>query len=172
MALLLDTQILVWIGSGNPRLPDHVRRQILDADATLFVSAVTAWEFVELEDRFRFPDGVSFAPIIDRLDARLLDYPADAWKVVRHLPKIHLDPVDRMVIAHAILAESSLSFLGLGLPPPTASWGLMLKEVTPFLQLQPMAAFFPGLTISLIILGFNLLGDGLRDIFDPRQYKR
>jgi peptide/nickel transport system permease protein len=74
--------------------------------------------------------------------------------------------------AHAILAESSLSFLGLGLPPPTASWGLMLKEVTPFLQLQPMAAFFPGLTISLVILGFNLLGDGLRDIFDPRQYQR
>ncbi len=73
---------------------------------------------------------------------------------------------------HAILAESSLSFLGLGLPPPTASWGLMLKEVTPFLQLQPMAAFFPGLTISLIILGFNLLGDGLRDVFDPRQYDR
>jgi peptide/nickel transport system permease protein len=73
---------------------------------------------------------------------------------------------------HAILAESSLSFLGLGLPPPTASWGLMLKEVTPFLQLQPMAAFFPGLTISLIILGFNLLGDGLRDVFDPRQYER
>jgi peptide/nickel transport system permease protein len=74
--------------------------------------------------------------------------------------------------AHVILAESSLSFLGLGLPPPTASWGLMLKEVTPFLQLQPMAAFFPGLTISLIILGFNLLGDGLRDVFDPRQYQR
>jgi peptide/nickel transport system permease protein len=73
---------------------------------------------------------------------------------------------------HAILAESSLSFLGLGLPPPTASWGLMLKEVTPFLQLQPMAAFFPGLTISIIILGFNLLGDGLRDVFDPRQYER
>jgi ABC-type dipeptide/oligopeptide/nickel transport system permease subunit len=74
--------------------------------------------------------------------------------------------------AHAILAESSLSFLGLGMPPPTASWGLMLKEVTPFLQLQPMAAFFPGLTISFIILGFNLLGDGLRDVLDPRQYQR
>jgi peptide/nickel transport system permease protein len=74
--------------------------------------------------------------------------------------------------ARVILAESSLAFLGLGLPPPTASWGLMLKEVTPFLQLQPMAAFFPGLTISLIILGFNLLGDGLRDVFDPRQYER
>lgn len=73
---------------------------------------------------------------------------------------------------HAILTESSLSFLGLGFPPPTPSWGLMLKEVTPFLQLQPWAAVFPGLTISLVILGFNLLGDGLRDLFDPKQYER
>lgn len=72
----------------------------------------------------------------------------------------------------AILTESSLSFLGLGFPPPTPSWGLMLKEVTPMLQIQPWAAFFPGLTISLVILGFNLLGDGLRDVFDPRQYDR
>lgn len=72
----------------------------------------------------------------------------------------------------AILTESSLSFLGLGFPPPTPSWGLMLKEVTPFLQLQPWAAVYPGLTISLIILGFNLLGDGLRDLFDPKQYER
>jgi ABC-type dipeptide/oligopeptide/nickel transport system permease subunit len=72
----------------------------------------------------------------------------------------------------AILVESSLSFLGLGFPPPTASWGLMLKEVTPFLQIQPLAAFFPGLTISLVVLGFNLFGDGLRDVFDPRQYDR
>lgn len=72
----------------------------------------------------------------------------------------------------AILTESSLSFLGLGFPPPTPSWGLMLKEITPFLQLQPWAAVYPGLTISLIILGFNLLGDGLRDVFDPKQYER
>jgi ABC-type dipeptide/oligopeptide/nickel transport system permease subunit len=73
--------------------------------------------------------------------------------------------------AHAILIESSLSFLGLGFPPPTASWGLMLKEVVPFIELQPWAAFFPGLAISLTILGFNLFGDGLRDAFDPRYYK-
>jgi peptide/nickel transport system permease protein len=74
--------------------------------------------------------------------------------------------------AQAILTESSLSFLGLGFPPPTPSWGLMLKEVSPFLELQPWAALFPGVTISLMILGFNLLGDGLRDVFDPRQYER
>jgi len=74
--------------------------------------------------------------------------------------------------AHAILIESSLSFLGLGFPPPTASWGLMLKEVTPFLELQPLAAMFPGLAIAAAILGFNMFGDGLRDIFDPRHYGR
>jgi peptide/nickel transport system permease protein len=72
----------------------------------------------------------------------------------------------------AILIESSLSFLGLGFPPPTPSWGLMLKEVTPFLELQPWAAFFPGLAITLMILGFNLFGDGLRDVLDPRHYQR
>lgn len=108
MALLLDTQILVWIGSDNPRLPVRVREHIMDADATLFISAVTAWEFVDLEDRSRLPEGVSFPAIVDRLDATLLDYPADAWKLVRNLPKLHLDPVDRMVIAHAMLAALTL----------------------------------------------------------------
>jgi len=73
--------------------------------------------------------------------------------------------------AHAVLIEPSLSFLGLGFSPPTASWGLMLKEVSPFLELQPWGAFFPGLAIFLTIFGFNLLGDGLRDIFDPRHYE-
>ncbi len=73
--------------------------------------------------------------------------------------------------AHAILIESSLSFLGLGFSPPTASWGLMLREVSPFLELQPWEAIFPGLAIFLTIFGFNLLGDGLRDVFDPRHYE-
>jgi peptide/nickel transport system permease protein len=73
--------------------------------------------------------------------------------------------------AHAILLESSLSFLGLGFPPPAPSWGLMLSEARGFMEIAPHVAIFPGLAISLTILGFNLLGDGLRDIFDPRQYE-
>jgi len=73
--------------------------------------------------------------------------------------------------AHAILVESSLSFLGLGFPPPAPSWGLMLSEARGYMELAPHVAIFPGLAISLAILGFNLLGDGLRDIFDPRQYE-
>ena len=73
--------------------------------------------------------------------------------------------------AHAILLESSLSFLGLGFAPPAPSWGLMLSEARGFMELAPHVAIFPGLAISLTILGFNLLGDGLRDVFDPRQYE-
>lgn len=72
--------------------------------------------------------------------------------------------------AHAITAESSLSFLGLGFPPPSPSWGLMLNEARGYMELAPHVAIFPGLAISLTILGFNLLGDGLRDVLDPRQY--
>jgi peptide/nickel transport system permease protein len=74
--------------------------------------------------------------------------------------------------AHAILVESSLSFLGLGLPPPAPSWGLMLSEARGYMELAPHVAIIPGLVISITILGFNLIGDGLRDIFDPRQYDR
>jgi ABC-type dipeptide/oligopeptide/nickel transport system permease subunit len=74
--------------------------------------------------------------------------------------------------ANAILAEASLSFLGVGFPPPAPSWGLMLSEARQFMETAPHMAIFPGLAIFLCILGFNLLGDGLRDIFDPRQYDR
>jgi peptide/nickel transport system permease protein len=74
--------------------------------------------------------------------------------------------------AHAILVESSLSFLGLGFPPPAPSWGLMLSEARGYMEVAPHVAIIPGAVISLTILGFNLIGDGLRDIFDPREYER
>jgi peptide/nickel transport system permease protein len=68
----------------------------------------------------------------------------------------------------AILAEAALSYLGLGTQPPHPSWGLMLKDAQNFLALSPWYALFPGSAIALAVLGFNLLGDGLRDILDPR----
>jgi peptide/nickel transport system permease protein len=68
----------------------------------------------------------------------------------------------------AILAEAALSYLGLGPQPPHPSWGLMLREAQNFLQLSPWYAVFPGAAIALAVLGFNLLGDGLRDLLDPR----
>jgi len=68
-----------------------------------------------------------------------------------------------------ILAEASLSFLGFGVPPPTPSWGRMLSEDgMRFLTLAPWIAIFPGLAITLVVYGFNMLGDALRDLLDPR----
>jgi peptide/nickel transport system permease protein len=68
----------------------------------------------------------------------------------------------------AILTESALSFLGLGTQPPTPSWGNMLAESRRIMAAAPWTAVFPGATIAVIVLGFNLLGDGLRDLLDPR----
>ena len=74
-----------------------------------------------------------------------------------------------LAIATAVLAESTLSFLGLGVQPPTASWGAMLDSARGFLANAPWMAFFPGTAIFLTVLAFNLVGDGLREALDPRQ---
>jgi len=74
--------------------------------------------------------------------------------------------------ALAILAEAGLSYLGLGTQPPYPSWGRMLNEAQTFLYLAPTLAIFPGVAIALSVLGLNLLGDGLRDLADPRLARR
>ncbi|MCB2226093.1 MAG: ABC transporter permease [Desulfarculaceae bacterium] len=71
-------------------------------------------------------------------------------------------------LAYAILAESSLGFLGLGAPPPAPSWGNILSDARNFMMENPMMTVFPGVAITLAVLGFNLLGDALRDVLDPR----
>jgi peptide/nickel transport system permease protein len=73
-----------------------------------------------------------------------------------------------VTFADAIIIEAGLSFLGLGAPPPAASWGKMLNQATAYMKTLPHMAIFPGAAISLSVLGFNLLGDGLRDVLDPR----
>lgn len=73
-----------------------------------------------------------------------------------------------LTIATAIIAEASLSFLGLGQQPPDPSWGSMLNVAKNFLDQAPWMALWPGLAIFLVVLGFNLLGDGLRDALDPK----
>src|SRR5690606_5783962 len=73
-----------------------------------------------------------------------------------------------IIFAYAVLAEASLSFLGLGAAPPAPSWGNILSDGRGYLYNAPWIAVFPGIAISLTILGINLLGDGLRDILDPQ----
>ena len=129
--------------------------------------------------------GVSTAPRFMRvaraatLDAAANEYVEAAravgnpgWRVaIRHvLPNI-VPPVlvqGTLAIAAAIIAEASLSFLGLGQQPPDPSWGSMLNSAQRFLEQAPWLAVFPGLAIFLVVLSFNLVGDGLRDALDPR----
>jgi peptide/nickel transport system permease protein len=72
----------------------------------------------------------------------------------------------------AVLTEAGLSFLGLGLAPPAPTWGRMLADAQTYLALAPWLAIVPGLAIALTVFGFNMLGDGLRDLLDPREASR
>jgi peptide/nickel transport system permease protein len=92
--------------------------------------------------------------------------------LLRHILPNILAPIlvqATLAIAAAIIAEASLSFLGLGQQPPAPSWGSMLNTASHFLSQAPWMAVWPGLAIFSLVLSFNLLGDGLRDALDPRQ---
>jgi ABC-type antimicrobial peptide transport system permease subunit len=77
-----------------------------------------------------------------------------------------------VAVAEAIIAEASLSFLGLGQQPPAPSWGSMLNSAQRFIENAPWLAIFPGMAIFTLVLALNLLGDGLRDALDPRSARR
>lgn len=130
--------------------------------------------------------GISAAPIFIRLTraqvqaVKVEDYIEAAQAVgnppfriaFRHiLPNIWpaLMVQATLTIASAIIAEASLSFLGLGQQPPAPSWGSMLNSAKDFLTQAPWMAIYPGLSIFVVVLSFNLLGDGLRDALDPRH---
>ncbi len=93
-----------------------------------------------------------------------------AWVMLKHyIPNVFAPilVISTFEVASNILAESSLSFLGLGVQPPTPSWGGMINEVKEYVFTQGWMLAFPGLAISLTVLGINQLGDGLRDLLDP-----
>lgn len=103
-------------------------------------------------------------------------YGRSKWYVLlRHVtPNIGplLIVLGSVMFAAAILIEAALAFLGVGAQPPTASWGRLLQESQPLLEAAPTLMFYPGVAIVLVVLGFNLLGDGLRTILDPQQASR
>jgi peptide/nickel transport system permease protein len=91
--------------------------------------------------------------------------------LLRHVMPNTMAPIIVQVslgVGRAILAEAGLSYLGLGTQPPIASWGKMLQEAQGFMGQAPWMAIFPGMAIALTVLAFNMLGDGLRDLLDPR----
>ena len=76
-----------------------------------------------------------------------------------------------MRIASAVLTASGLSFLGLGVKPPTPEWGAMMNEGRNFMRESPHVIMFPGMMIVIVVLAFNIFGDGLRDALDPKMKK-
>jgi peptide/nickel transport system permease protein len=114
------------------------------------------------------------------MQVRNLDFVAAAWcagcsrfRVLSRevLPNIasHLVVVATLEIALAILLEAALSFLGLGVPPPLPSWGLMIAEAKDYMFFSPWVIVIPGVALFVLVLGINLLGDGLRDQFGARS---
>jgi peptide/nickel transport system permease protein len=98
------------------------------------------------------------------------------WRIMlRHILPNTLGPIivaATLAVGSAILTESSLSFLGLGFPPDTPTWGRMLFEAQNYIEFTPFMAIFPGMAIFLIVLSVNYIGDGLRDALDPQLRKR
>jgi peptide/nickel transport system permease protein len=96
----------------------------------------------------------------------------DLHIITRHILPNIIQPVivqAAIGMAGAVLAEATMSFLGLGVPPPTASWGSMLNDARSHLFDAPHLVLFPALTVMLAVLAFNFIGDGLRDLLDPRS---
>ncbi|WP_232699873.1 ABC transporter permease [Brevibacillus daliensis] len=132
--------------------------------------------------------GIGFAPAFIRitrgqvLSLRNMEYihaaksvgMKDSRIIFGHILPNALSPIiiqATLAMASGILAEASLSYLGLGVQPPTPSWGSMLNQAQSLLSVAPYATYYPGLAIFVVVLGFNLLGDGLQQYLNPRTRK-
>ncbi len=111
----------------------------------------------------------------DYVEAARASGAPSAWIITRHILPNALGPIivaATLGIPGAILSEAGLSFLGLGVQPPTATWGAMIFEGRAYLRTAPMLSVVPGAAIMLTVLAFNLLGDGMRDALDPRTVRK
>lgn len=190
-AALIGVPIGLLAGLGGrwlDMLVSRVADAMLSVPFLILAIALAAFLGPALENAM-LAIAVSIAPVFVRLargmalDAKSTDWAEAAralgnppWRVglFHVLPNI-LPPLlvqSTLAIAEAIIAEASLSFLGLGQQPPHPSWGSMLNAAQRFLDSAPWLAVFPGLAIFLVVLAFNLVGDGLRDAFDPRSHTK
>lgn len=106
--IFADTHVLIWLFTEDPRLPAEARETIL-AEERLTASVVTAWEYADLQHRGRFKGALAFDHVAAGLNLRIEPFPAEAWRVSQELPAIHNDPVDRMLIAHTMMADAILA---------------------------------------------------------------
>lgn len=188
IALVLGVPLGLISGYYGGRLDELIMR---------FTDALLAFPFLILAVAFAaalgpsllnamFAIGIASAPTFIRLTrgqvlaVRAEDYvqsakalgAGDLRILARHVLPNSIAPIlvqATLTIAGAIIAESSLSFLGLGVQPPTPSWGGMLNTAQNFITQAPWIALWPGLSIFVTVLAFNLFGDGLRDALDPRE---
>jgi len=158
---LLSGYVGGWLDETLMRLVDAVQGFPAILSALLFTAVfarLTRGSVLELRER----EFVVAARALGARDRRLL---------LRHILPNTLAPLVVQATTSfpvAILAEAALAYLGLGTQPPHPSWGLMLKEAQNFLGMNPWFAVFPGGAIATAVLGLNLLGDGLRDLLDPK----
>ena len=169
-----------WLDEGFMRLMDAVQGFPAILSALLMAAVFRPSLAISM-----VAIGVAFLPVFARLTrASFLEFrdrefvlaaralgAGDVALIARHILPNTLPPlIVQATISFpvAILAEAALSYLGLGTQPPHPSWGLMLKESQAFLGMNPWYAVFPGGAIAITVLGLNLLGDGLRDLLDPK----
>jgi peptide/nickel transport system permease protein len=169
-----------WIDEAFMRLVDAIQGFPAILSALLFASVFAPGIAISM-----VAIGIAFVPAFARLtragflELRQREFvvaaqalgAGDRRLIARHILPNTLAPLIVQATTSfpiAILAEAGLAYLGLGTQPPNPSWGLMLREAQNFLSLNPWFAVFPGGAIALTVLGLNLLGDGLRDVLDPK----
>lgn len=187
IGLALGTCLGVLAGYYGGRLDDWLMRlvDIMSAFPGLILAIVIAGLLGPSRTNAMLAIGIVFAPPFARVvrgsvlavmqegyieAARVMGLP-DLRMILRYvLPNITaaIIVMTTVYLSTAILTEAGLSYLGLGTQPPEPSWGGMLSAARNYMELSPWMAFFPGAAIMVVVLGFNFLGDGLRDVLDPR----
>ena len=174
-----------YIGSYTDGLISRITDAMLATPFLILAIALAAFLGPSLTNAM-IAIGISATPIFIRLTraqvlaVKVEDFVEAAravgnphWRIaLRHVLPNVVPPLivqATLAIAAAVIAEASLSFLGLGQQPPAPSWGSMLNTAKNYLEQAPWMATWPGLSIFLLVLSFNLLGDGLRDALDPRH---